>query len=155
MSGKGFVFHKFAVRNSGTSSGDVRKLCVQRARWGYDIYIYIYIERERDWTQGQCADLCYPNSDILPQLYRNKSISTESCSGIPPSVIKQLQKSCVRSSLPLLTPLSLRVPWRDISVAPFREFGWLWDIEASKQVDTEYVDNIKTFPSTGCGYGNL
>ncbi len=25
-SGKGFIFHKFSVRNSGASSGDVRKL---------------------------------------------------------------------------------------------------------------------------------
>ncbi len=47
-SGKGKMFHKFSVRNSGSSSGDVRKLSVQRARRGYDIC------RERDWTQGYC-----------------------------------------------------------------------------------------------------
>ncbi len=37
-SGKCFIFHKFSVRNSGASSGDDRKLRVQLARWGYDIY---------------------------------------------------------------------------------------------------------------------
>ncbi len=46
-SGQKFIFHKFLIRNSGVSSGDVRKKCVYNGQAGVDNIL-------ADWTQGNC-----------------------------------------------------------------------------------------------------